>query len=190
MTDESLNRLLDVKEQKLALELARSTLALYLSEGRLPEPDELGIEGRAIFFEKRAAFVSLHKGGALRGCIGHILPIESLWRSIRSNAVSAAVKDRRFAPVKMEELPALELEVSVLTVPRPIDEPLTFEVGRHGILMERGGNRAVFLPQVAPEQGWDAEATLNHLSLKAGLDAGGWRDPSAKFKIFSAQVIK
>lgn len=181
--------LLTPEEQRLALGIARITLERYLGEGETPPLEALGLEGYGVFNERRAVFVTLHKGEALRGCIGHIEPVESLWRSIRSNAVSAAVHDRRFAPVTLEELAELSVEVSVLTPPVPIENPLEFEVGRDGVILELGHYRSVFLPQVALEQGWDQPTTLGHLSRKAGLDPEGWRKPGATFKVFRAQIL-
>ncbi len=182
--------LLILEEQVLALRIARRTLEGYFEEGGLPEFEELGLEGHDVFLEKRAVFVTLHSGGLLRGCIGHIEPLEPLWKSIRSNTVSAAVHDNRFTPLTLGELEGLELEVSVLTPPVPLDDPLEFEVGRDGIIMELAHFRAVFLPQVAKEQGWDRQTTLEQLSRKAGLDFEGWKRPDAKFEVFQAQVLK
>ena len=77
---------------------------------------------------------------------------------------------------------------SLLTPPRPIGSVEEFEVGRHGIMMESGGRRAVFLPQVATEQGWDRDELLAQLSLKAGLPADAWRH-DAELSVFAAEVF-
>ncbi len=180
---------LNEEERALALSIAGKTLEIYLGERRRPTAAELGVPEGGIFHELRAVFVTLKKRGALRGCIGHIIPHEELWESITHNAVSAAVEDHRFPPVTAAELPELELDISVLTPPVEVAGPEGFEVGRHGVILEVGLHRAVFLPQVAPEQGWDRETTLTHLSLKAGLELDGWRRPDARFKVFEAQVF-
>jgi AmmeMemoRadiSam system protein A len=133
--------------------------------------------------------VTLKKRGMLRGCIGHIYPVEPLWRSIRDNAIAAAVEDRRFPPVSAEELGDLDLEISILTRPESVAGPEEFEVGRHGVVLQAHGRRAVFLPQVAPEQGWDRATTLSQLARKAGLDLDVWRTPAATLSVFEAQVI-
>lgn len=181
--------MLDKAEQSLALKMARTSLRIALTEERLADERELQVPETGIFREKRACFVTLHRLKNLRGCIGHILPVEELWKSIRSNAVSAALNDHRFRPVAASELSSIDLDISVLTLPRDIRDYTHFKAGPHGILMELRGRRAVFLPQVAPEQGWDEAATLTHLSMKAGLAPDAWRDPAARFQIFEAQVF-
>jgi AmmeMemoRadiSam system protein A len=182
--------LLSPDEQKLALRIAHMTLESYLRENALPELEAFGLEAHGVFQEERAVFVTLHSGKHLRGCIGNIMPLAPLWESIRSNAVAAAVHDRRFSPVTFAELDKLDLEISVLTPPTTLDDPLTFEVGRDGVIMEAGPFRSVFLPQVAEEQGWDQQTTLEHLSQKAGLDLEGWKKPETKFRVFQAQILK
>jgi len=180
---------LTVEEERLALFMARRSLELALTENRLARPEELKVPPTGIFREPRAVFVTLKKQAALRGCIGHILPAEELWQSIRSNAVSAAVSDNRFARVTAAELAGLEIDISVLTVPADIPDYTHFKAGTHGIILELSGRRAVFLPQVAVEQGWDGATTLTHLAMKAGLTPDGWRNPAARFKVFEAQVF-
>jgi len=125
--------------------------------------------------------------GKLRGCIGSILPREALVDAVVHSAESAA-HDPRFPALAAEELPGVELEVSVLTPPQAIAGPDQIVLGRDGIILSRGGRAAVFLPQVAPEQGWDVETTLSHLARKAGLPADGWR--GASFEVFTAQVFE
>jgi AmmeMemoRadiSam system protein A len=134
------------------------------------------------------SFVTLKKKGALRGCIGEIFPVRPLNRSVFLNALSAAFRDHRFPPLQDEELDEVEIEISVLTRPRPIQTVDEIELGRHGIVLERGNHRAVFLPQVAPEQGWTLEEALAHLSVKAGLDPNGWRE-GTQFQVFEANVF-
>jgi len=176
-------------ERELALSIARRTLEAYLESGTIPSAAELGVPSSGPLRETLAAFVTLKKGGLLRGCIGHIDPVEPLWRSIRDNSIAAAVADRRFSPVRAEELGDLELEISILTRPERVGSPQEFEVGRDGVVLEAHGRRAVFLPQVAPEQGWDRATTLSHLARKAGLDVDVWRTPAAALSVFEAQVI-
>lgn len=138
--------------------------------------------------EDGACFVSLHKGGRLCGCIGYLKAVEPLCENIIRNARGAAFHDPRFRPLQEKELPEIDIEISVLTKPVPIDGPDDFVVGKHGIILEKGHARAVFLPQVAPEQGWDRETTLDHLAMKAGLRSNEWRR-GAKFKVFEAIVF-
>jgi AmmeMemoRadiSam system protein A/AmmeMemoRadiSam system protein B len=180
---------LGAEGREMALRIARTTLEDYLERGHVPDAQELGVPSSGPMRETHAAFVTLKKEGALRGCIGHIFPVEPLWRSIRDNAIAAAVKDRRFSPVAADELDDLEIEISVLTRPAPVAGPEEFEVGRHGVVLRAHGRSAVFLPQVAPEQGWDRTTTLTYLARKAGLAADAWRTPDAKLSVFEAQVF-
>lgn len=138
--------------------------------------------------ENLGAFVTLHLDGNLRGCIGHITSDRPLAVTVAECARSAAVRDPRFAPVSPDELAFLDLEVSVLTPLRPVAGPEAIELGRHGILLDRGGRQSVFLPQVPGEQGWDLETTLDHLARKAGLDPGAWREDT-RFHVFEAVVF-
>jgi AmmeMemoRadiSam system protein A len=135
--------------------------------------------------------VTLHtKGGDLRGCIGNIGAFEPLIDNIRGNAFNAAFRDPRFRPVSSEEeLKGLEFEISVLTEAEPIDGPDSFVIGEHGIILQKNGRSAVFLPQVAPEQGWDVPETLTHLSMKAGLGPDAWREKDTRFSVFRAVVF-
>mgnify|MGYP001818527198 CR=1 FL=1 len=135
--------------------------------------------------EPAGAFVTLRREGRLRGCIGTIGPGKPLYRAVLENGVNAAVNDRRFHPVAPEELEALEVEVSVLSPPAPIASPGQFRVGEHGIILEKDGRRAVFLPEVAVEQGWGREETLRHLARKAGLAPDAWSN-GARFEVFTS----
>lgn len=133
------------------------------------------------------AFVTLTKGGQLRGCIGYILPQEPLYKAVMENARNAALKDHRFAPVSAGELEELTVEISVLTPPAPIASWQAFEPGRQGIILQKAGRRAVFLPEVATQQGWGREQTLSHLAAKAGLPPDAWRE-GAEFFVFTTQT--
>ena len=139
---------------------------------------------------KMGAFVTLNDKatGALRGCIGEILPMRPLAEAVAARAVDSALGDPRFSPVAERELGGLRVEVSALTPPKPVASWRDIVLGRDGMTLEKGGAFAVFLPQVAPEQAWDLETTLSHLSQKAGLSADAWRD-GAKFETFQAEVF-
>ena len=127
-------------------------------------------------------------GESLRGCIGSILPSETVVSTVARRAASAALEDTRFpSKVGPAELDHIKVEVSVLTPPRPVAGPEQFVVGRHGVILQKGGHGATYLPQVAPEQGWDRETTLRHLSMKAGLGPDGWK--GAKLHVYEAIVF-
>jgi AmmeMemoRadiSam system protein A len=182
-------QVLDPAQQALALRMARRTLELVLAGEPAPDAKQLGVPEAPVWRQHYGTFVTLEHGGNLRGCIGHIVAVEPLWEDIRDNAVAAALSDPRFAAVQLPELAGLDIEVSILTPMAPVPGPDGFVVGRHGVVLAAEGRRAVFLPQVAPEQGWDRDTTLRHLSLKAGLGPDAWRSPSARFEVFEAQVF-
>jgi len=135
--------------------------------------------------ENSGAFVTLKRDGRLRGCIGYILPRKPLFQAVLENGFNAARNDRRFVPVVPDELGDLEIEVSVLSVPQPIGSYDQFRVGEQGVILSKDGHQAVFLPEVAVEQGWTREDTLSHLAQKAGLPADGWRE-GASFAVFTS----
>jgi AmmeMemoRadiSam system protein A len=136
----------------------------------------------------RGGFVTLTIRGALRGCIGEIFPRRELWRVVEEQAYNAAVNDPRFEPLRASEAVAVRIEISALTPPEVIGSWREIEVGRHGVVLERGETGAVFLPQVATEQGWDVETMLSHLAYKAGLPREAWRE-GCSFQVFEAEVF-
>ncbi len=141
--------------------------------------------------ELRGVFVTLKKGGHLRGCIGYIEGVKPLYAAVAEMAVAAATGDPRFPQVTAAELPELEYEISVLTPKRQIGAPEEFIVGKHGIIVQAGGRSGVFLPQVAPEEGWDRETTLTYLCAhKAGLPGDAWKDKRTKLFVFEAEVLE
>ena len=139
---------------------------------------------------KMGAFVTLNDkaSGALRGCIGEILPMRPLVEAVAARAVDAARRDPRFTPVSERELGEIRVEVSALTPPRRVTSWRDIVLGRDGMTLEKDGCFAVFLPQVAPEQGWDLPTTLSYLSQKAGLPADAWK-AGATFETFQAEVF-
>lgn len=134
------------------------------------------------------AFVTLHKKGELRGCIGNFFSDKPLYKTVAEMALSAAFKDPRFSPLTRDELDEVDFEISVLSPLRHIDDVEEIEVGRHGIFITKGAMRGVLLPQVATEQKWDRETFLAHTCMKAGLPSDEWRH-GAKIEVFSAQVF-
>jgi len=126
----------------------------------------------------------------LRGCIGSIIGREPLYEGGRRLAVESAFFDPRFPPVTEQELDDLLIELSVLSEPKEIDSYHDIILGRDGIILTCSGRTAVFLPQVAEEQGWDLETTLTHLSLKAGLDPDAWLETSCTYRVFQAEVFQ
>ena len=167
------------------MSLERAVRGGFSSDSKL----ELGHPPKATL-AKMGAFVTLNDKatGALRGCIGEILPMRPLVEAVAARAVDAARRDPRFTPVSECELSEIRVEVSALTPPRSIASWRDIVLGRDGMTLEKNGHFAVFLPQVAPEQGWDLPTTLSYLSQKAGLAADAWRE-GTKFETFQAEVF-
>ena len=176
------------KDQKELLNLARRTIKYYLDNNEQPEAGQIDVAVTEAMQQKRAAFVTLKRDGQLRGCIGEILPRSSLYESVIRNAINAAVNDWRFTPVIRTECDKLSIEISALTVPRTVGSYNDVRIGIDGVILSKAGKSAVFLPQVAPEQGWGIEETLTHLSLKAGLSADAWKE-GAQLEVFQAEVF-
>jgi len=185
--DPDVGKLDDQERQQLVL-LARKTLEWYFQKDDYPEPKDLGIKLTPNMKLDRAVFVTLHKGGELRGCIGEIYPSRPLYTAVMRRVIDSAINDYRFPRVTKDELNSIDIEISVLTPPRPVVKWTDIVLGRDGIIMEKGTRRAVFLPQVATEQKWDLETTLNNLALKAGLSADEWRSKTG-FMVFQADVF-
>jgi AmmeMemoRadiSam system protein A len=168
---------LESGEHRLLLALARESIAHGLAHGRAlaVDPTDYAPQLQA----QRAAFVTLHEHGQLRGCIGHLEAVQPLVRDVVENAFAAAFRDPRFPPVTAGELEALHIEISVLTIPQPMqfaseaDLLAQIEPGRDGLILEEGRARGTFLPSV-----WASlpqpEAFLRHLKLKAGLPQDYW----------------
>jgi AmmeMemoRadiSam system protein B/AmmeMemoRadiSam system protein A len=135
-----------------------------------------------------ATFVTLKIRGDLRGCIGTLTAVEPLYLSVHHNAINASLRDPRFDAVSPAELPKLEVDVSVLSPMRPIASLKEFKIGQHGIVLHKGRAGAVYLPEVAAEQGWTVEETLRSLSQKAGLPPDAWRS-GAQFEVFESVVL-
>jgi AmmeMemoRadiSam system protein B/AmmeMemoRadiSam system protein A len=175
---------LDDATKRALLAFARESIRRYLETGTAPLPRSLPPPAR----RTQGAFVTLTRNGELRGCIGRIVADGPLGRTVGAMALQAAFADNRFAPVSREELPMLHVEISALTPMKPVKGPDEIVVGRDGVLLSKGGRSAVFLPQVATEQGWSRDEMLDHLSRKAGLPAGAWKE-GARFSVFQAEVF-
>lgn len=181
---------LTAAEQRTLLALARDTVTQFLKTGNRPDADPKKHDLTAALKADGAAFVTLKNAGRLRGCIGHIMAVGPLYQSIVENACQAC-KDFRFVdnPITSAEVPALEIEISVLTPTRRLHDLEKIVIGRDGLIMARGRNRGVFLPQVPVEQKWDRTQYLTHLCGKAGLPPDAWKDPATELYQFSAQVF-
>jgi len=183
-----LNPNLSEQDKQQLLLLARKSIVYFLQKRRIARPSELGIAITDALREPRAAFVTLKKQSQLRGCIGDIFPRQPLYQSVMANAINACVNDRRFKPVQTSECEDIHIEISVLTPPEPVASPKDIRVGVDGVVLSKAGHSAVFLPQVATEQGWDLDQMLTRLSVKAKLPPEAWKE-GARFLAFQAAVF-
>ena len=154
-----------------------------------PDSPDIPTPPEGTLHEKLGSFVTLKRGGHLRGCIGTIIPQEELYKNVARMGFASAFQDRRFPRLRREELNDTEIEVSVLGPITPCPDPELIEVGRHGLLLRLGGSSGVFLPKVPVEQGWDRLAYLGNLCRKAGLPGGSWKDPNAQLFWYEALVF-
>ncbi len=172
-------------EQRYLLELARRSVERSAGVSTDPPADVSTPNLMAM----RGAFVTLKVGGRLRGCIGTLEPRQPLKDTVREMARAAATSDPRFLPLDSRELSAVDLEISVLSPSRRIHSPDEILVGQHGLIIERGMNRGLLLPQVAVEQDWDVERFLGCACEKAGLRSDAWRDKNTRISVFTAVVF-
>ncbi len=176
------------EDKRQLLTLARKTIIYALQNLRVPQESELDVPISEAMKSPRAVFVTLQKNHQLRGCIGDIFPQRPLYKSVINNAINAAFGDRRFQPLSDEEVNDITIEISALTVPEPIGSSDEIRIGIDGVVLNKDGHSAVFLPQVAPEQGWDVNQMLTHLSEKARLPEDAWKE-GASFLVFQADVF-
>jgi AmmeMemoRadiSam system protein A len=169
-------------ERTLLLRLAHDAIVSRLEQREIPlDPptDHLA--------EPRGAFTSLYLHGALRGCIGYILPICPVYRAVADTARAAAFEDRRFPTVTLPDAHHLEIELSILSAPQPIT-PEAIEIGRHGLLITLASVRGLLLPQVPTEHHWDRTTFLEQTCRKAGLPLNAWQK-GATIEAFTAEVF-
>jgi AmmeMemoRadiSam system protein A len=175
---------LSESERQALLDLARQSVTEAVSRGRILADIPAG----GIFLQRHAVFVTLHIGKRLRGCIGVVEPEEPLGDSVVRCAASAALQDPRFPAVRPDELSDLRIEISLLSPPLPI-RPEEIEIGRHGLLISRGRQRGLLLPQVAVEHHLSAEQFLAETCRKAQLPPDSWRDTDASICGFTCEIF-
>jgi len=173
------------EEKKVLKELAYRTIEAEL-EGK-PQPVLKNPTEKLM--QRRGAFVTLHKQGQLRGCIGMIEGFKPLWETVRDMAIQAAFHDPRFSPLQKEELPEVDIEISVLTPLKAISSMDEIKVGLHGLVVRKGPYSGLLLPQVAVEHNWDVKTFVEWTCRKAGLTPDAWKDPDTKIYVFSADVF-
>jgi AmmeMemoRadiSam system protein A len=166
------------------LNLARATIEAAVTGRSAADVD--GAAGSAVLDVAGSAFVTLEEAGELRGCMGILEPDLPLRETVAEAARSAALRDPRFWPVEPDELDRITVEVTVLGPMVALEDPLDFDPPTEGVVVERGMRRALLLPQVARERGWDARATLEAVCHKAGLPTDAWRLPGTRVFAFGA----
>lgn len=175
--------MLTEEERRFLQRAARAAIECAFTGKDLPEYTRITLQ------EPRGAFVSLHKQGRLRGCIGYIEPVKPLIQTIQEVAIKAAFDDPRFPPLMPEELNQVLIEISVLSPLERVEDISTIEVGKHGLVIELADRRGLLLPQVATEYRWDQKTFLENIALKAGLPPDAWKHPAATIYKFSAEVF-
>jgi AmmeMemoRadiSam system protein A len=179
--------MLSQEQRNRLLTIAREAIAAVLEGRRLEIKAE---EMDEVLRRPAGAFVSLHtKDGGLRGCIGSIQPVAPLFQAVHASAVNAAFRDPRFYPVQKDELAELDIEISVMGPVEPVGDTAEIVVGRDGLIVSRGRNAGLLLPQVATDYGWNTEDFLRHTCTKAGLPPESWRSPECRIERFSAEVF-
>jgi len=176
---------LSAADQELLFRVARESIQAHLKgkEAVLPKTNSPAL------LKPSGVFVTLHRHGRLRGCIGYLEACKPLLAAVQDMAIAAAFRDPRFPPLREEELADLDLEISILSPMQEIRNVEEIEVGRHGIYLERGSCRGLLLPQVATECGWDRLTFLQQTCVKACLPPDAWKDPATRIFIFSAQIL-
>jgi AmmeMemoRadiSam system protein A len=181
-TEVSTAREFSAEERSILLRLAHDAILSAL------EHREISLEPPTPHLaEHRGAFTSLYLHGQLRGCVGYVLPVSSVYRVVAETARAAAFEDTRFSPVTREEALELKVELSILSPPQPVAAEAV-EVGRHGLLISMHGQRGLLLPQVSVEHAWDRITFLEQTCRKAGLPRDAWQK-GATIEAFTAEVF-
>ena len=172
-------------DQEVLFRVARESLEAHLKgeKAALPQATSQTLS------QPSGVFVTLHRGGRLRGCIGYLEAMKPLLAAVQEMAVAAAFQDPRFPPLRQDELADLDVEISVLSPMCQIKHIEEIQVGRDGIYLERDPCRGLLLPQVATEYGWDRTTFLKQTCVKSGLPPDAWEDPATRIFIFSAKIL-
>lgn len=172
-------------DQEVLFRVARESLEAHLKgeKAALPQATSQTLS------QPSGVFVTLHRGGRLRGCIGYLEAMKPLLAAVQEMAVAAAFQDPRFPPLRQDELADLDVEISVLSPMFQIKHIEEIQVGRDGIYLERDPCRGLLLPQVATEYGWDRTTFLKQTCVKSGLPPDAWEDPATRIFIFSAKIL-
>ena len=181
---------MNASQKTALLELARSAIESTFTGDEQSLIAQMRRLKGGLYEQQCGCFVTLRDvNDALRGCIGNLIGRGNVVQSVVALAREAAFSDHRFVALKPRELDHLIIEISLLTPLEPIDDYRLIEIGRDGVILTCGNRRAVFLPQVATEQGWDLSTMLTHLSMKAGLAPKAYTEAECRFEVFQAEVF-
>lgn len=175
------------ESQRKLMELSRQALEDFV---RGIEREREQIDDPYLQSREYGAFVSLHKKEELRGCIGNCAPKARLFETVTEMTQAAASRDPRVKPVAKKELAEIRIDITVLSPLEPLEDPLTLEIGKHGLYIASGEKRGVLLPQVATQYGWDIKTFLEQTCLKAGLRKNAWKESDAQVSGFTALIIE
>ncbi len=176
---------LNDEEKKFLLQLARKTIKNFL-DGRVEKEEKYFSENLKT---ETGAFVTLHKQGELRGCIGYVTGFKPLQEAVQDLAISAAFNDPRFPPLAKDEFERIDLEISVLTPLERVSSISEIKIGRDGLMIKRPPYEGLLLPQVATEYDWDVQTFLEHTCRKAGLPPDAWKEENTEIWKFSAIIF-
>jgi AmmeMemoRadiSam system protein A len=173
-----------LEEKKILMQTAREAITARIEKRKPQYP-----ASTETLKKNCGAFVTLHKQGSLRGCIGFIIATKPLIETVQEAAQSSAFNDPRFPALTAGELDEIEIEISVLSPLRRIEDVKEIQVGVHGIMLKNGFYSGLLLPQVATDYRWDRDTFLTHTCYKAGLPGDCWRSKDTEIEVFSAVVF-
>ena len=171
-------------EKKELLSIARNAITEFVTDKKTIEVDMKNPKLRT----DGAVFVTIKEKGSLRGCIGHVQAIMPLYQSVIKNAIAASSSDPRFPPMTKDELQDIEIEISILSLMQKLKDVKNIQIGKHGLVIRKGSQSGLLLPQVPIEQGWDRQTFLKQICAKAGLPEYAWKD--AELYTFTAEIIE
>lgn len=177
---------LSLEEKKILLKTARDSIKSLFEKIEIQKHE---FEKHPILKSHSGAFVTLHEYGQLRGCIGYIIGNQPVVDTVRDAAIQAAKHDPRFLPVRKSEVDELEIEISILSEPFPLNSYDEIELGKHGLILEEGGRRGLLLPQVPIEHNLNKEQYLDAICQKSGFHKSYWREKQLKLSGFTATVF-
>jgi len=177
--------MLSEEQKKFLLNLARETIKAEIEKSKLSItcPDE------PLYQRKTGGFVTLHKAGKLRGCIGYVIAYKTMFETIKEMAKAAAFSDPRFPPLRKSELENIEIEISILSELISVQSVDEIKIGRDGLLIQNNFTSGLLLPQVATEWKWDRKTFLEQTCNKAGLNRNCWQQPDTEILRFSAEIF-